>query len=532
MPRIPTITKSVVQMPTMNVSAASAPAQAKAQMGQAIAGIGNTALNIYDKVITKRLEAQRNNDLLKVENQMYEDSLAFSDELAQTTDYHNLIENFDERINSFKDKYSGLINENDPDASYALEKAYTDFSAKLKQKSHQRSTELTVEQGVAELSKNIDIASENYADAMFDKGARKNIKDSTFAKIDVKVSDATISATDAQKLKDSWIQNAEKLRAERLIDLNPEEAIKAISSGDFELPTDTRETLKAQAERQIEINKNKAEIIKNQIIQEEEKAKKEAKEAEKQVVYGEILKGNYAGAYEKAMSSQNLDNDEKVSLQTSIKTLSEKSKNGKDPTEESDPQTYAGLSKIVYTDPESITPNEIYSYVGKGEDGGISTKQAETLINELQTHKEKKEPDPWEAAAKAVNENFARDRKEGLFGEGSEGDLEYARQLQDFSTWRKMNPDKDPTAYYERIIESQTVGLRNRLFDNIPTPKEAREAIKSEQDKVVIRQKIEQPIEIEGISEADQNIIKKALEDAGQPVTEANILHVYKMNTK
>lgn len=513
-------------MPTMNVSAASAPLKAQAEMGQAIAGIGDAALNyaMLDRQATRTIVAA------EVELGMSKDINDLSWSFENRNDFENFEDEMKNGLDSIYAKYLPKV-EKDHVLQAAFDKAFANQSMAITNTVRSQSAKSKTDRGRASLDEITDASLEEYSN-IIDPAKRQKAKSDYEAKVDSFYQAGIINAQTAGNYNKNFILSAEKLRAERLIDLNPEEAIKAISSGDFELPTDMKEALKGTAEKQIEINKNKAEIIKNQILQEEENAKKEAKEAEKQVVYGEILKGNYAGAYEKAMSSQNLDNDEKVSLQTSIKTLSEKSKNGKDPTEESDPQTYAGLSKIVYTNPDSITPNEIYSYVGKGEIGGISTKQAEILVNELQTHKAKKEPDPWEAAAKAVNDNFARDRKEGLFGEGSEGDLEYARQLQDFSTWRKNNPDKDPTDYYARIIESQSAGVINNWLGTVPTPKEAREAIKAEQDKVVIRQKIEQPIEIEGISEADQNIIKKALEDAGQPVTEANILHVYKMNTK
>lgn len=113
-------------------------------------------------------------------------------------------------------------------------------------------------------------------------------------------------------------------------------------------------------------------------------------------------------------------------------------------------------SRIV-RDPESVTDDEILDTIGKG----LSHEDGKALINERRSRlKEPKDP-----AETAIYDNLKRDRKAGLFGDGPEGDLEYAKQIESFKKWRKANPKEDPSVYYEKLMTPYKKGLVGNWLD-------------------------------------------------------------------
>lgn len=117
----------------------------------------------------------------------------------------------------------------------------------------------------------------------------------------------------------------------------------------------------------------------------------------------------------------------------------------------------AKLYSRIVRDPESVTDDEILDTIGKG----LSHDDGKALINERKTRlKEPKDP-----AETAIYDNLKRDRKAGLFGEGTEGDLEYAKQVEAFKKWRKANPKEDPSVYYEKLTAPYKQGLVGQWLD-------------------------------------------------------------------
>lgn len=138
-------------------------------------------------------------------------------------------------------------------------------------------------------------------------------------------------------------------------------------------------------------------------------------------------------------------------------------------------------SRIVQ-DPEKVTDSEILDLIGKSDAngrGGLSQDDAKKLIDERRTRlKEPKDP-----AETAVYDNLKRDRKEGLFGTGTEGDIEYAKQVEAFKKWKKANPKEDPSVYYEKLMEPVKRGWIANIFqgesrkpwEDEPDPRKRRE---------------------------------------------------------
>jgi hypothetical protein len=66
-----------------------------------------------------------------------------------------------------------------------------------------------------------------------------------------------------------------------------------------------------------------------------------------------------------------------------------------------------------------------------------------------------------------VLKSFKADFKEGKFGDGTEGEIEYMRQIRDYQAWAVQNPSEDPSKYYEEIMKDVNVSWFSRKFTDI-----------------------------------------------------------------
>lgn len=108
---------------------------------------------------------------------------------------------------------------------------------------------------------------------------------------------------------------------------------------------------------------------------------------------------------------------------------------------------------------------------------GLSNADGKQLIDERRRRLEK---DPARAAAeRAVIQNFGRDRKAGIFGDGQDGDTEYTRQIESFKRWSKANPDQDPSEYYEKVMTPVREARLFGLIDAVRDPKQRRQELET-----------------------------------------------------
>ncbi len=112
----------------------------------------------------------------------------------------------------------------------------------------------------------------------------------------------------------------------------------------------------------------------------------------------------------------------------------------KDPTEEYDPQTYAGVLAAVDLDPTAISDAQIYNFVGLGTEGGITSQQASSLVD-----LRKRNVDEIPSMSKEVHGRYQRILKgmfdAELFGEGLEGATAYAETANILTLWSNANKD-------------------------------------------------------------------------------------------
>jgi len=175
-----------------------------------------------------------------------------------------------------------------------------------------------------------------------------------------------------------------------------------------------------------------------------------------------------------------------------------------DPTEQYDPQTYAGLQATCDMQPENITEGQIYSFVGQGKDGGITAKQARSLVELRQNN--------IDDIGKVQNEIHRRYQgilsrmwKDGMIETATEY-AETANKLTVFANTNKEATSADYEQFFSDLTkESQgkswfkiganwLTGLSPvRLYGTLQEAKDVRQnVIESVQKQLAVRKRIEE----------------------------------------
>ena len=201
---------------------------------------------------------------------------------------------------------------------------------------------------------------------------------------------------------------------------------------------------------------------------------KAQKDADDEIIYSEIRKGNLSRA-SAMVDNSSLGPHEKNSWHANLRERQRELKADKNPTEITDPLTYATVATMIYNNPQGISRAEIFQKIGKGENGGLSTVHAEHFANVLKTQmdalKEKKQPKDG-VRSKEIASGLSilkTNHGYGVFGKDVEGDIKYQKTVEEFLQWSDANPDKDPSKKLEQILipikEEHTKSLIGRAWD-------------------------------------------------------------------
>jgi len=123
----------------------------------------------------------------------------------------------------------------------------------------------------------------------------------------------------------------------------------------------------------------------------------------------------------------------------------------KDPTEEYAPQTYTALTSTVTLNPRSISEPKIFSFVGLGKEGGITTDQAKELVALRKTNIDKVGSMQME-----IHKRYQDVLKEMYKAEIFDGALEYAETANKLTVWTNANKEATPEQtekFFEQLIE-------------------------------------------------------------------------------
>jgi hypothetical protein len=484
MPRIPTITRNVIQAPTVNVSAASAPYQAQAQVGQAVANLGNTVGNIYADIQTKRRETADLVNLATAQNSLEDFKSELAESLGNETDFNNISEDtIDAKINTFRDTYSKMF-EDSPNAALKFDNILSSASRELKKVAYARHDTLLSDQAKVNTEKYLERETLNY-----------------------------VNATDPEQQKE--ILNNVNIYVNGMADSNAYSKTYAY---------DRAKKFQNDADKIIEENKkNSAELLKTA----KEQAEKEAKEAnqkahddEEREIGNLFMQGNYTEVYNRVLKSERLTGDEK-------KTWSEAIKSGLK-TGDGDINSQDNANEII----------KINDMIAKNEDPKkiqteikISTKLTKTdkeqYLNKLETKLTQEETDGRSLAYNhikmMIDPNYGNEiiPKTSIIPER-------IRLAQNAFDDQLETAQKDG----KRLSRNELRDLGESIAMQYQLTFEEKIAEDAKQQESAIEAYAIANLSIDDLTKKEKKSIEDALRKAGKPVTDANILAVYKNNYK
>ena len=142
-----------------------------------------------------------------------------------------------------------------------------------------------------------------------------------------------------------------------------------------------------------------------------------------------------------------------------------------DPLKETDFTKYAELSEKCNTAPETIADTEIYSYVGKGKKGGISTADAEKLVGIRKARLSKdKADDPLKTERANRYQGMLKSLKTAkvFSGDDIENEIVYGQKANLLDSYLVAHPDatdKEVEEYFGTLTKEAKVSYVGKLLD-------------------------------------------------------------------
>ena len=181
-----------------------------------------------------------------------------------------------------------------------------------------------------------------------------------------------------------------------------------------------------------------------------------------------------------------LDAKEKFEWKARLRARSKAiNKGDDDPFKVYDPGKRAEISRLIRTDPEGIEEkggiDYLYSFVGKGADGGITIEQAERFVREYETRNEPSDPkDPLKRETyKQVVGSLDMFRRDFMFIEGDEpwggwtgeqsreNEYTYGRLVEEVEARVKADPEKNPYEILEEIMQPYAAKASGGFIDGL-----------------------------------------------------------------
>ena len=450
----------------------------------------NEAGNLME-TISKRQAA------LQEQERLAQDTLAaIETDNAMRKKFAATVESFQGRTDTAKfnpdfDKASASIKNEFYPANASKERQIAFARSYNRDDSNSRTQVTSMKYKVMEESGRIAIGEsmDNYADqyaAATDDATKKII--SKQAELDIR------KAIDSNLVNRVWGENQIRNLESSFKAAGEVKAITAAQNFILENPDGGSKALKASPIWDKVPDKDKPRFIKGaddakksferEIKAKQQEAEKALNEADDDAIWAEIKKGNWSKATTMIYGSTLHPHEQNSWLSTvSRHQNAAEGPDTKHPTEEYDPLTYAKVSDKVWNTPEDINSGKIYKLVGKGKDGGLTTKQAEYLSDHLKKNlKALKGPASPKDAVRAKEITTAlgllkTNHSYGVFGPaGWESDVKYQKTIEEFLQWAEANPDKDPSEKLEQILtpikEEHTKNLIERAWDALITKPE------------------------------------------------------------
>lgn len=389
-------------------------------------------------------------EALRLENGLRTDVSQYLHGLKSRNDYDKFDTDTDAFLTTTYEKYSGMAK--DPAVKRALEKVFIQTKFQAQVGVMNRKAAAISEVGEAEHVTLRDMALKSWVGSasedrpLISKGYELKVRE---------LADRNVfSLGKAENFIRTFNSTAQEMDFEDKLYNDPKQALIDATNPDMYQDVDAVKRAKF-ASRARDVVKAFGRDIEQQQREQKRIAKEQMEEAQKAT--GDMFVTKFAenGLTRQEILRSNLDPTGGNSKEHWLAKLDKKEE--KPEGYKTDKVVETGLYSRIVKDPESVTDDEILDAIGKG----LSHDDGKGLINERRTRlKEPKDP-----AEVAIYDNLKRDREAGLFGEGPEGDLEYAKQVEAFKKWRKANPKEDPSSYYEKLTTPYKEGLIGGWLD-------------------------------------------------------------------
>jgi hypothetical protein len=379
---------------------------------------------------------------------------------------------------------------------------------------------------------NLDQAMDNYSKSVFaDPGSLENVLDG----VDVDIAASGLTGEDAQNAR---IEARDRLAKEALLGIaqkQPKTAEKLLESGAYDnllKDPDSKRDLQKRIKTQAGLLKGRRDEAINQT---REKWRNEALD---KMSTGELREAQIMASPLEAKEKQ--------------QWISKVSQQAKDFNAflTSDDIIKADVTERVYTEPDTITTQEIFNLMGKG----LSTADATTLGNKLREIQGKKgDPLKNSEISQAITQ-IELMRKSNFFDVSIrpskkptiENNIEAGRQKVALEQWSRENPDKSPLDYIDALTKTEGGGFNNWITSFFTTSDQS--ALEGLLPVTLLSEDVIEeltPAELRGRLEAETEQGRRAresveqlralssravqmLRQAGQPVTRANVEEVTK----
>jgi hypothetical protein len=440
-------------------------AQQNAGQGyRAIGAASQEALTLVDQIAyqqgqlrEKERIAQDSLIAVELDGKMRERVAKINESFLTRTDSENFDKDFKTQIQNMQSEFQPK--DASPELTVAFQRSLQRYSGSLFDSITTRKYKVMEERGRIALGGEHDRALEDYAAT--DDPTKKEIIKKNFELTATKLMndniidplwvDSHIRGFE-KAAKEKEAEN-DKVAARQLTEKDPINAPDIIrNKNNFKSlsPSDRQ----AQAEHADRVKK----VYENELEMKRKKAEGESHDRQDDAIYAAIRNGDLSKAVS-LVDNSSLGAHEKNSWITNIRERQrETDKTKKDPTEISDPMTYAAVATVVYNNPGEITKSEIFKLIGKGENGGLSTVHAEHFANVLKTQmdalKEKRQPKDA-ARTKEISSGLgilSTNYKYGLFGSKAEGDIKYQKTIEELLQWAEDNPSKNISEKLDQIL--------------------------------------------------------------------------------
>lgn len=291
---------------------------------------------------------------------------------------------------------------------------------------------------------NLEQASDNYAASVFaDPGSLENVLDA----VDTDIAAAGLRGEDAQNKR---IEMRDRLAKESLLGIaqtQPKTAEKLLESGAYDnlfKDPDSKRELQRRIKTQVGLLKGKR-----------DEAIEQAREKWRNDALDKMSRGELREAQ---IRTSPLEAKEKSQWIGKLKTQA------KDFNAflNSDDIIKADVTERVYTEPDTITEDEIFDLMGKG----LSTPDATSLGNKLREIKGKKGDPLKNSEISQALKQLELMRQGGFFDPDAkkgkltvENNIEAGRQKVALEQWARENPDKSPLDYIDTLSKTKGGGM-------------------------------------------------------------------------